>query len=281
MLKAALKCVFVSLTAFSGGLSFAYQPGLKAMSSQKTPLPLQGLQIEERTGQFIDLNLPFVDEQGQLLPLSRYFQAKKPVLMSIVYYNCPNLCGLHLNGLSKALTSLSEDFKNQFHFVLVSMDPKEAPPLARKKKQNYLQKYGLSPGQTHFLTGEEKHILSLSKQVGFRFRWDDTQKIFAHHPVAYILTPEGQISRYLYGVEFLARTLKLSLVEASRNQIGSVMDRILLFCFQFDPRQGRYAWYAYNIMRVGGGLTVFLILSFLLPVWIRESKKNKTLSPPV
>ena len=259
-------------------LSPAYQPG---PASPKNNPVLKNLQVEERTGEFIDLNLSFVNERGEGVQLSEYFQGQKPLLMTVIYYNCPNLCGLHLNGLFEAVKDLPEEFKKQFQFVAVSMDHKEAFPLARLKKQNYLQKYPFPAHQLHFLTGEEKNILSLTRQLGFRFRWDEAQKIFAHHPVAYILTPEGRISRYLYGVQFKAQTLKLSLVEATQNRIATVMDRILLFCFQFDPRQGRYAWYAYNIMRVGGGLSVFLIAGFLLPVWIRESKKRKTPSQRV
>ena len=127
------------------------------------------------------------------------------------------------------------------------MDSTETPILASEKKQTYMNKYSLLPERWHFLTGEKSDILSLSQQVGFRFRWDDQQKIFAHLPVAYVLTPKGQISRYLYGVEYSPQTLKLALVEASQNQIGTIMDKILLFCFQFDPHRGRYSWYAYNI----------------------------------
>ena len=254
--------------------SWAYNPERKFSASQ-VPEELKGLKIQEKLGATLDLDLHFTNEEGKKVKLVQYFESKQPVLLSIIYYGCPNLCGWHLNGLGEGLKDLPKAFRKEFQFVLVSMDDTETPQLARDKKKKYVEKYALSEEKTHFLTGSKKNILALSEQVGFRFRWDESQKIFAHLPVAYVLTPKGTLSRYLYGVIFSAQTLRLSLVEASRGKIGSFVDRILLFCFQFDPKRRRYAWYAYNIMRAGGLLTLFLILCFLLPVWIKESKKSK------
>ena len=250
----------------------AYNPS-PSYSAEQKPRELQGLEVKERLGSPVDLNRTFRNERGEEVYLSHYFQNNKPVLMTVIDYGCPNLCGLHLKGLSRAAGDLSKDFQGEFELVAVSMDHSETPSLARLKKQNYVQEYALDPDRVHFLTGSKGEILSLTRDLGFRFRWDEGQKIYAHHPVAYVLTPQGHISRYLYGVEFLPKTLRLSLVEASQNKIGSLVDRILLFCFQFDPNKGLYSWYAYNIMRVGGGLTVLLLLVFLLPVWLRENKK--------
>ncbi len=250
----------------------AYNPN-RDFSPGQVPEELKDLEVEEKTGTSLDLSLQFTNSQGEKVKLSRYFEPGQPVLLSIVYYNCPNLCGLHLNGLSAGLKELPADFRKKFQFVLVSMDDTETSDLAQEKKRNYVKKYSLSVDKTHFLTGDKKNIKALSEQTGFRFRWDDSQKIFAHLPVAYVVTPQAKISRYLYGLMFPARTLRLSLVEASQGKIGSVMDRVLLFCFQFDPRRRRYAWYAYNIMRAGGVITFCLLLCFLLPVWIRENKK--------
>ena len=263
--------VFAFVWSFS---ATAYNPE-RSFSASQVPEELKGLEIEEKTGSDIDLHLKFMDEQGNKVALSRFFENNRPLLLSIIYYGCPNLCGLHLNGLSEALKDLPEEFKNSFNFVLVSMDHTETPDLALKKKQSYITKYSLPSKKTHFLTGGEKNIASLSEQVGFKFRWDDNQKIFAHLPVAYVLTPAGKISRYLYGVTFQTQTLRLSLVEAGQGKIGSIVDRILLFCFQFDPKRRRYSWYAYNIMRAGGVLTLLLLVCFLLPVWIREKEKLK------
>ena len=249
----------------------AYNPE-REFSPGRVPEELKGLEVEEKPGALLDLNLPFTNSKGEKVLFADYFD--RPVLFSIVYYACPNLCGLHLNGLFAGLQDLPEEFRKQFNFVLLSMDENENAKLALAKKRNYMKKYSLSPERTHFLTGSAKDIKALSKQVGFRFRWDDKQKIFAHLPVAYVLTPAGKLSRYLYGVLFEARTLRLSLVEAGQGKIGSILDRAFLFCFQFDPKRRRYAWYAYNIMRAGGALTLLLLFAFLIPVWIRESKKR-------
>ena len=262
-----------SLTIFISLSAGAYERN-RLYSAEQVPEELKGLEVKEKLGAFIDLNLPFINDKGATVLLGEYFKENKPVLMSIVYYGCPNLCGLHLNGLSAAVEKLPESFQDQFESVIVSMDSSEGPKLAAEKKKAYMEKYALIPDKWHFLTGRADKISSLSEQLGFRFRWDDNQKIFAHFPVAYVLTPEGQISRYLYGVEYLPQTLRLSLVEAGQKQVGSIMDRILLFCFQFDPNKGRYSWYAYNIMRTGGVLTLCLLFGFLLPVWIRERNRS-------
>ena len=264
-------CLFFLLCIVNAG---AYEKKDTYLAGQ-VPEELKGLEVEEHLGEHINFQTSFVDDKGRAVKIGDYFKNNQPVLLSIVYYNCPSLCGLHLNGVSEALQFLPEDFSQQFNFVTVSMNDTETPLLASKKKSTYIKKYSLSETRTHFLTGTKDNILSLSKEVGFRFRWDEEQKIFAHIPVAYVLSPSGKISRYLYGVQFDTQTMKLSLVEASQGRIGSVIDRALLFCFQFNPEKGRYSWYAYNIMRVGGLLTVLLLFGFLIPVWIRENKKMK------
>ena len=247
-----------------------YDPKRQLSPSQK-PEELKGLEIQENLGGLVDLKTEFMDEAGNTVQLKKYFDI--PVLLSIVYYGCPNLCTFHLNGLFEGLEPLPKKFKQKFNVVIVSLDDTETFKLAKEKKANYVKKYNLLADKVHFLTGKKENILALSKQTGFRFRWDDNQKMYAHLPVAYTLTTEGKISRYLYGVLFEPRTLRLSLVEAGRKKIASVVDRILLFCFQFDPKSRRYAWYAYNIMRAGGIVTLLLLFGFLLPVWVRENKK--------
>lgn len=273
--------------------SFAYETQ-RTFRAGEVPHELQGIKIDEKLGDVIDLNLTFTDEQGKNIKLKNYF-GKKPVLFTIVYYLCPNLCQLHLNGIMEAMYSL--DLKGDFEFVALSMDHKEGPALAKAKKQSYIRHLNsmedfeekpvkksvkklvkekpekMFGNNWHFLTGAKNNIEKISQQVGFRFRWNEKEKQFAHLPVAYVLTPQGKISRYLYGVEMSNKTLKLSLVEASQGRVGGVIDRILLFCFQFDPRKNRYTLYAYNIMRIGGLITVILLLVFLLPVWLRLRKE--------
>ena len=266
--------VFFLYFLFTPCFSFSYNPDHKPLASE-IPEPLKGLKIEEHLGEHLNLNLSFTNEHGQTVPLSRFFKADQPVLMTIVYYNCPKICGLLLTQMAKALKTLESSFKKQFQFVVLSMDHTETFRLAAEKKSNYVKQYSLTGDNTHFLTGTKENIAALSKQLGFQFRWVESQKIFAHHPVAYVLSPKAKITRYLYGLDFESQSLKLSLVEASLGRIGTIVDRILLFCYQFDPNSGKYSWYAYNIMRAGGALTFFLILFLLLPVWIKENRKLK------
>ncbi len=265
------------LFGIGGGVTFfatSYEQN-RNLTAENLPEELKGLKIQEKIGSLMNLDLMFTDDRGQKIYLKKYFQKDQPVLMTIIYYECPNLCNLHLDGLASALKPLSDSFKQQFEWVVISMDHRETITSAYKKKNYYSKKYSLPLNKIHFLTGKKENILQVSEQLGFRFRWDQSQKIYAHLPVAYVLTSIGKISRYLYGVDFLSQTLKLSLVSAGRGQIGSIRDRILLFCFQFDPHRGRYSWYAYNIMRAGGLLTVLLLLGFLAPVWIKENRKIK------
>jgi len=275
MPSSVIRLLFITLSGLFIQKSIAYDT-TRSLKASEVPQELKGINITEKMGDFIDLDLEFSNEEGEKVKIGHYFNQNKPVLFTIIYYKCPNLCQLHLNGLMKGIKGL--DIADDFEFVALSMDHSEHPPLAKAKKTNYIKQYQLSaPGNLHFLTGQEKPIKKISQQFGFTFRWNEEQKQFAHLPVAYILTPAGQISRYLYGVEMETKTLKLSLVEASQGRIGGLIERILLFCFQFDPRKNRYTIYAYNIMRAGGALTILLILSLLIPTWIRAKRRGRPL----
>lgn len=208
---------------------------------------------------------------GKNIQFHQFFQ-NKPVLFTIIYYECPNLCQLHLNSLVDGVKEVGQE--NDFEFVILSMDPRETPELARKKKQNYLKTTTLSGQNWHFLTGTQENIARISEQVGFNFRWNEKEKQYAHLPVAYVLTPLGKISRYLYGVELSAKTLRLSLVESAQGRIGGTIDRILLFCFRFDPSKNKYTLYAYNVMRAGGIFTVLLLIVLLVPTWMRARRQT-------
>ena len=267
------KIFTIILTGFFAYYSTAYDTS-RVLKASQPPQELKGININEKLGAFIDLHLEFSNEQDEKVKIGDYFNKNKPVLFTIIYYKCPNLCQLHLNGLMKGMKGL--DIPDDFEFVALSMDPVETPHLAQSKKANYIKQYRLpSSDNLHFLTGQKKSIDKISQQVGFKFRWNEEQKQFAHLPVAYVLTPTGQISRYLYGVEMETKTLKLSLVEASQGRIGGLIERILLFCFQFDPRKNKYTIYAYNVMRAGGILTIILILCLLTPTWVRAKKQGR------
>ncbi len=260
------------LKLYSGLLLALPSLAEKAYRADEAPQALQNLAVKEQLGTFIDLQLSFVDEQGQSRALKSWF-GKEPVLMSIVYYNCPSLCNFHLNGLFEGLNQLSQ--RIPYQLVIVSMDHKEKPPLAQEKKANYLKKFPqLKKDRVHFLTGREPDIKKLSKSLGFAFRWDEETLQFAHSPVAYVLSPKGKLSRYLYGVQFSAKTLKLSLLEGGAGKIGNMIDRIVLFCYRFNPEENKYSLYAGNIMKAGGVLIILALLFLLIPTWIKEGRKN-------
>ena len=249
----------------------AYE-GKKNYRADEIPHPLKGAGVTEKTGGMIDLSAAFQNSKGDSLILKDLFDGK-PVLLTVVYYNCPGLCNFHLNGLFKAMGQIPQTAGRDYNFIAVSMDSRELPRTASAKKSNYLKEFKRSGQFAHFLTGTEENIKKLTQSLGFSFRWDDESGQFAHTPVAYLLSPEGRISRYLYGVEFVPNTLRLSLIEAGRGQTAGVVDRILLFCYRFNPEKNRYTLYAYNIMRAGAGLMAIVLLGFLVPYWFREGKK--------
>lgn len=241
----------------------------KKYRADEAPHPLQGIKVKEYIGEKIDLDLRFVDETAQVQSLGNYFK-DQPVLLTIIYYNCPSLCNFHLNGLFEGLNNLKW---NNYQMIAVSMDHTEKPPLAKEKKQNYLKEFSnMSSDRVHFLTGSKESINILAKSLGFAFHWDEETEQFAHSPVAYTISPKAMISRYLYGVEFLPQTLKLALLEAGREKIGNMIDRVLLFCYRFNPETNQYSLYALNIMKAGGLLIVLVLIMPLAPIWLKERK---------
>ena len=270
MMKKNWKSLLVKLCNFLiisfSGLSLAE----KNYRADEAPHSLKDIKITEHIGQLIDLNLHFMNEKNQSLPLKNYF-VDLPVLMSIVYYNCPSLCNFHLNGLFEGL----EKINTPYRLVIVSMDPEEKPGLAKEKKSNYLKKFkNLEADNINFLTGSKNSIQKLADKLGFAFRWDEETKQFAHSPVAYALSPKGLISRYLYGVQFEPIALKLSLLSAGKGKTGNIIDRILLFCYRFNPEKNEYTLYARNIMKAGGVLIILALMSLLAPVWIKERRQH-------
>ena len=245
--------------------------GQKNYRAEETPHSLEGIKVTEHIGSLIDLDLEFVNEEGEKQALRSYFK-NQSVLMTVIYYNCPSLCNFHLNGLFESLDKLK--WKN-YQFVLISMDSSETASLAKEKKENYFNEFQKIPkDQVHFLTGSKVAIEKLTDSLGFVFRWDEETEQFAHSPVAYTLSPEGMISRYLYGIEFLPQTLKLALLEAGRGKVGNVIERILLFCYRFDSKENKYTLYAVNLMKVGGALILIALAFLLIPAWIKERKHH-------
>jgi len=238
------------------------------------PGALVGVGIDQRLDAQIPLNLVFRDEAGRDVPLSTYFQSKKPVILTLVYYECPMLCTQILNGLESSLKAVSFNPGQDFEVLSVSFDPSDTPELAASKKQMLLKRYGRpnTANGWHLLTGDEAHIKALTDAVGFHYKYDAQTKQFAHASGIMILTPEGRISRYFYGVEYAPRDVRLGLVEASKNRIGSPVDQILLFCYHYDPSTGKYGAMVMKIVRFAGAGFVLACGTFLFLVLRRERR---------
>lgn len=272
-----MRVAVLALTMGSPSLAKAYDPGHSPRAVEEKPQALREVGIEEHLGDPIDTNLEFVDEDGRSRALRELIKGDKPVLLTFVYYGCPSLCNYHLTGLTAVAKAVPLNIGAEYQFIAVSIDPQETPDLAKQKKENYLKEYGraVGPGGWHFLTGREENIQALAKQVGFNYHWDTASQQWAHAAAAYVLTPEGKISRYLYGIEFKPQDLRLALLEAGDGRIGTIIDRLVLFCFQFDPAKNRYTLYAYNIMRAGAGITVLILLLLMWPYWLRLKREKE------
>lgn len=256
---------------------WAYDPVKAPVTGHGLPAELVNVGVEEHLGQSLDLSMTFTNEAGETIPLGSYFHKDRPVLLAMVYYTCPSLCNYHLNGLTDTLKTMKWTSGREFEVVAVSMNHKETPDLAAKKKHNYLKAYGRPEGEKgwHFLVGNQQNVEKLAAQLGFKFNWMEDKQQYAHAAVAYVVTPGGKISRYLHGIQPEAGTLKLSLLEASNGKIGSVIEQVMMFCFQFDPRKNKYTLYAWNLMRIGAILMVLVLAVLLIPLWLREQSHNR------
>jgi protein SCO1/2 len=234
---------------------------------------LKNVGIDQKIGQPLPLDLRFRDESGRDVRLGEYFGAR-PVVLALAYYDCPMLCTQVLNGMTGALKTLSFDAGKDFDVVVVSIDPKDGFRLAADKKASYVVRYGrpATAGGWHFLTGTEASIKPLADAIGFRYVYDANIKQYAHGAAVYVATAKGVIARYLLGIDFAPRDLRLALVEASNNQLGSVTDRVLLLCYHYDPAAGKYSAAILNAVRVGFVGTVTGFLAFLFVSLRRERR---------
>ena len=246
-----------------------------AQRKEAAPPELKGVDVIEHPNAQVPLELPFVDSQGDPVTLGQLFDGQRPVILTLNYSNCPMLCSLQLNGLFDALKAMQWDIGDAFQMITVSIDPLETPERAALTKRKYLKSYGRPGSQAayHCLTGREEQIRTLADTVGFGYVYDRETNQYLHMAATFICTPDGRVSRYLYGVEYDPQTLKLSLLEAAEGKIGSSMDRVVLYCFQYDAESGRYGPSAYNLMRLSGVLTVFVFGCLLLWYWRREARK--------
>jgi len=279
------KIVFISLLSISAVWAQPGQPApaqpsaMRDSNSKPAPLPagLRGVNIEQKLNQQVPLDIVFRDEFGRSLPLSTYFSGNKPVLLALVYYNCPMLCTLILNGVESSLKAVSLDPGRDFEVVAVSFDPRDTPEIAARKKANYLQRYRRpnTANGWHFLTGDEPSIKALTEAVGYQYKFDPATGQFAHASAIMILTPRGKLSRYFYGVEYAPRDVRLGLVEASQNKIGTPVDQVLLFCYHYDPGSGKYGAIAMNMVRLAGATFVLICSAFLFVAWRHDWQRDR------
>ncbi len=259
-LRASLAAIAVAAVAFLAPGAAAQLASDPMQSVGVRPELLKQVGIDQKLNQSIPLNLTFRDENGAPVQLAQFF-GQKPVILTLVYYNCPMLCTQVLNGVESSLKELSTDIGNQYDVITISIDPTESHVLAKTKKEMYVGMYG-RPGAAqgwHFLTGDEPQIKQLADAVGFRYAYDPDTKQFAHASVIMLLTPEGKISRYFYGIQYPTRDLRLGLVEASEGKIGTPVDQVLLFCYHYDPATGKYGLLISHIIQAGGALTVLIL----------------------
>jgi protein SCO1/2 len=246
-------------------------PGSPPPEAPMPPPPIKDVGFDQRLGEAIPLDLVFRDEAGRSVRLAEYF-GKRPVVLSLVYFNCPMLCGMTTEGLVRSVRALRFEAGTDFEILSVSFDPRETPEMASEKKRAVMSQYGRKGGPEgwHFLTGDAAPIAALTKAVGFRYVWDAEQKQFAHATGVVILTREGRIARVFFGIEYPAKDLRLALIEASEDRIGNVVDQLLLLCFHYDPKAGRYTATVRNLVRGGGALTVLLLAGFVAIMLRRE-----------
>jgi protein SCO1/2 len=258
------------ITAFLGiGIANADAPlSAKAVGNQKMAEKapdFTGIGITENMGAQIDLNLAFTDETGKAVQLRNYFSEKKPVIISMAYYECPMLCGVVLNAMVDGVKEMTWVPGREFTMVNVSIDPREKSDLASEKKKNLVAALGKPEAAAgwHFLTGEESQIKSLATQLGFGYRWDENEKQYAHGAGIFVLTPEGKLSRVLYGVQYRPSDLRLSLLEASSGKIGTIIDRIILFCYAYNPHLRQYSMVLTRVVQLGAIVTMLLLGVFI------------------
>ena len=249
---------FILLASFALGQGMT--KGMMSPPANMRPARLENVGIEQRLDTQVPPDLLFNDENGHPVKLGDYF-GKKPLILNLVYYNCTMLCGEALAGLSGAMRLVKFDVGNEYDVVTVSFDPRETPQMASAKKADYIKRYGRANAAAgwHFLTGPADSINALTKAVGFQYQYDEKSGQFAHATAIMVLTPQGRISRYFYGVDFPPKDLRMGLVEASQGKIGNAVDQVLLYCYHYDPASGKYGPVIVNILRLAAAATILIL----------------------
>ncbi|MBK8481451.1 MAG: SCO family protein [Proteobacteria bacterium] len=255
-----------------------------ARAAEPLPPQLADVTIAEHLDRQVDLDTAFVDHRGHRVRLRDFVKPGQPLLLTLNYYRCPMLCNLQLNALTRALRQLGWVPGQKFQLVTISINPREGWQLARGKRASYLRLLQRAGAEWHFLVGQQPSIDRVADAVGFRYRWLPEQQQYAHPAAIFFLSPQGRVARYLYGIDYAPRPIKLALIEAAAGRVGSTVDRLLLSCFHYDPTTGRYTPYAVGIMRLGGVATALLLGLTLLALWRREGRSAagaaRAKSPP-
>jgi len=255
--------------------------GINGQRLTESDPQLRGIDIEEHLGSLLPLDLVFVDENGQKVLLEEFFDNSTPVVFNLVYYECPMLCTFVLNGLMSGLSELKWQAGTDYRLVTLSINPEETYDLAKGKQKSYLP--GLSQvsdsSAWKFLVGSQENITAVADTLGFRYYYDEELQEYAHTAATFILTGDGKISRYLYGLQYKPLDLRLALLEASEGKIGTTVDRLILYCYGYDPTRGGYVVIATQIMKIGGLLTLIILAVFIGFLWKRDkhitAKLNK------
>lgn len=254
---------------FSG---FGEAPG---KPSSLKPEQLQQVTFEQRLDEQLPLDARFTDEYGRTVELGKYFNQQRPVVLAFAYYSCPMLCTQVLNGLSSSLRAMSFTAGHDFDVVFISFDPRDTATTALKKKQDHLKYWNSesTSGGWHFLTGDETTIKRVTSAAGFTYQWDPVSEQFAHVSGVLVVTPDGRLSRYFYGVEYSPKELRMALVESGQGHIGTAIDQLLLYCYHYDPSSGRYGVMVMNLVRLGGVLTLALMGGYFVLARRRETRR--------
>ena len=242
---------------------------------------LKNVGIDQRLDQELPLDLQFKDEAGKTVKLGDYFHSGRPVILNLVYYTCPMLCGEELAGMSSALGVLKFTPGNEYEVVTVSFNPDDTPETATAKKKIYIDRMNerlekkTDGAGWHFLTGQQEEIKQLADAVGFHYKRDAATGQFIHSAAIMIVTPQGKLAQYYYGVEYSPKDLRLGLIEASRNKIGNLVDQVTLYCYHYDPQNGRYGAAISNILRLGGAATMLLLGGLLIVMYRRDPHDSR------
>ncbi len=257
-------------------LRYAGDPTKQTDPAHQMPGVLKEVTFRQQLNEQLPLDAAFKDEAGRDVRLGDYFKTGKPVVFAFVYYQCTMLCTQVMNGISSALKVVPFEIGKDFDVVLVSFDPRDTPQAAREKKAAHLQYWSTESAAPawHFLTGTEPQIHRVTQAAGFSYQWDERNQQFAHVSGVLVLTPDGRLSRYFYGIEYSPKELRLALVESGKGAIGSKIDELLLYCFHYDPESGRYGVVVMNLIRLGGVVTVAMVAGFILLMRRRETRTH-------